>query len=152
MFSEDGRLDREIETRCQKANAVSYQLAPLLRHKNIPVSTKAKLISAIFLPTLTYQCQTWALTKPLQQKLVTCEMRCLRMALNKSRRDKIRNEEIRSMVGVKPVTHHIDQQRVKWFGHLPWMPTDQPALCEMCIHSTLLWKKDQRKTKNKLGG
>ena len=80
MFSEDRRLDREIETHCQKSNAVFYQLAPLLRHKNIPVSIKAKLISAIFLPTLTYQCQTWALTKPLQQKLVTCEMRCLQMA------------------------------------------------------------------------
>ena len=50
------------------------------------------------------------------------------MALNKSRRDKIRNEEIRSMVGVKPVTQHIDQQRVKWFGHLTRMPSDQPAL------------------------
>ena len=50
------------------------------------------------------------------------------MALNKNKRDKIRNEEIRSMLGVKPVTHHIDQQRVKWFGHLTRMPTDQPAL------------------------
>ena len=58
MFSEDRRLDREIETHCQKSNAVFYQLAPLLRYKNIPVSIKAKLISAKFLPTLTYQSQT----------------------------------------------------------------------------------------------
>ena len=28
VFTEDGKIDREIETRCQKANAVSYQLAP----------------------------------------------------------------------------------------------------------------------------
>ena len=58
MFTENGKLDREIETRCQKANAVSYQLAPLLKHPSISTSTKAKLINAIFLPTLTYQCQT----------------------------------------------------------------------------------------------
>ena len=53
-------------------------------------STKAKLINAIFLPTLTYQCQTWSLTKDLERKLVTCEMKCLRKAANKTRRDQIR--------------------------------------------------------------
>ncbi|XP_076439325.1 uncharacterized protein LOC143278160 [Babylonia areolata] len=55
IFTESGKFDREIETRCQKANAVSYQL---LKHPSIPMSTKAKLINAIYLPTLTYQCQT----------------------------------------------------------------------------------------------
>ena len=58
MFTENGKLDREREIRCQKANAVSYQLAPLLKHPNISTSTKAILINGIFLPTLTYQCQT----------------------------------------------------------------------------------------------
>ena len=53
MFTENGKLDREIEIRCQKANAVNYQLAPLLKHPSIPTSPKAKLINAIFLPTLT---------------------------------------------------------------------------------------------------
>ncbi|KAL8561121.1 hypothetical protein ACOMHN_033704 [Nucella lapillus] len=120
--------DREIETRCQKANAVNYQLAPLLKHPSIPTSTKAKLINAIFLPTLTYQCQTWSLTKVLERKLVTCEMKCLRKAVNKTRRDKIRNEVIRDMVGTTPILQHIEQQRIKWFGHLTRMPPNQPAL------------------------
>ena len=31
VFTENGKLDREIETRCQKANAVSYQLAPFTK-------------------------------------------------------------------------------------------------------------------------
>ena len=104
--------------RCQKANAVSYQLAPLLKHPSISTSTKAKLINAIFLPTLTYQCQTWSLTKDLERKLVTCEMKCLRKAVNKTRRDKIRNEVIRDMAGAKPVLQHIKQQQMKWFGHI----------------------------------
>ena len=112
-FTEDGKIDREIETRCQKANAVSYQLAPLLKHPSIPINVKAKFIDAIFLPTLTYQCQTWSLNKTLERKLVTCEMRCLRKAVNKTRRYKIRNEDIRAMVRATSVL-----QRVKWFGHL----------------------------------
>ena len=128
MFTENGKLDREIETRCQKANAVSYQLAPLLKHPSISTSTKAKLINAIFLPTLTYQCQTWSLTKDLERKLVTCEMKCLRKAVNKTKRDKIRNEVIRDMAGAKPVLQHIKQQQVKWFGHITRMSINQPAL------------------------
>ena len=36
MFTENGKLDKEIETRCQKANAVSYQLAPLLNTPAFP--------------------------------------------------------------------------------------------------------------------
>ena len=128
MFTENGKLDREIETRCQKANAVSYQLAPLLKHPSISTSTKAKLINAIFLPTLTYQCQTWSLTKDLERKVVTCEMKCLRKVVNKTKRDKIRNEVIRDMAGAKPVLQHIKQQQVKWFGHITRMPINQPAL------------------------
>ena len=128
FIAKNSRIDREIETRCQKANAVSYQLAPLLKHPSIPINVKAKLINAIFLPTLTYQCQTWSLNKTLERKLVTCEMRCLRKAVNKTRRDKIRNEDIRAMVGATSVLQHIEQQRVKWFGHLTRMSPKQPAL------------------------
>ena len=32
IFTEDGRMSTEIENRMQKANNVSYQLAPLLKH------------------------------------------------------------------------------------------------------------------------
>ena len=85
-------------------------------------------LECIFTPTLTYQCQTWPMTKTLERKLVTCEMRCLRRAANKTRRDMIRNEVIRSTVGTTPVLQHVEQQRIKWFGHLVRMPPSQPAL------------------------
>ncbi len=128
IFTEDGKLDREIETRCQKANAITYQLALLLKHPNICLSTKAKLINTIFIPTLTYQCQTWPLTKVHERKLTTCEMKCLRRAVNKTRRDRVRNEEIRDVVGTTSVLSHIKNQRIKWFGHLMRMSPNQPAL------------------------
>ena len=126
-FTEDGRLNREIETRVQKANNVSYQLAPLLKHPNIPMTTKLQMINTIFIPTLTYQCQTWTMNKTLEQRITTCKMRCLRRAVNKTRRDKIRNSVIREMVGTTDVMHHIEHQRIKWFGHLMRLPTQHPA-------------------------
>ncbi|XP_078684141.1 uncharacterized protein LOC144917723 [Branchiostoma floridae x Branchiostoma belcheri] len=121
-------MDREIETRIQKANSVSYQLAPLLKHPSLPMDIKAKLINTIFVPTLTYQCQTWTLSKAQERKLTSCEMRCLRRAAGKTRRDRVRNDVIRQLVGNKPVLQFIAKQRVQWFGHLMRMPTTQPAL------------------------
>ncbi|XP_035664606.1 uncharacterized protein LOC118408089 [Branchiostoma floridae] len=120
--------DREIETRIQKANSVNYQLAPLLKHPNIPMETKARLINAIFVPTLTYQCQTWTLNRAQERKLTSCEMRVLRRAAGKTRRDRLRNEVVRELVGTKPVLQFIAKQRVQWFGHLMRLPTTQPAL------------------------
>ena len=54
IFTEDGGMNREIENRIQKANNVRYQLAPLLKHSDIPMETKSKIINSIFVPTLTY--------------------------------------------------------------------------------------------------
>ena len=115
-------MNSEIENRIQKVNNVSYQLTPLLKHPDIPMETKSKIINFIFVLTLTYQCQTWTMTKPLERKITTCEMRCLRKAVNKTRRDMIHNTKIREMVGTKSIHHHIQHQRIKWFGHLTRLP------------------------------
>jgi len=124
-FTSDGSINREIEVRCQKANNIIYQLNPLLTHKAIPMETKAKLINTIFFPTLCYQCQTWTLNKKNTQKVITCEMRCLRRAANVTRT--IRNEVIRKMVGTTPVSDYIAKHQVRWFSHLVRMPPYQPA-------------------------
>ena len=54
IFTEDRKLDREIEARVQKANAVTYQLAPLLRHPIISQAAKQQMINSIFISTLCY--------------------------------------------------------------------------------------------------
>ena len=77
-----------------------------------------------FLPTVCYQCQTWTMTEKEKRKITTTEMRFLRRILNVSRRDKIRNEEIRTKVGVIAALDFIRKQQVKWFGHASRLPTN----------------------------
>ena len=127
IYTGDGRMNREIENRTQKANNVRHHLAPLLTHSDIPMETKSRIINSIFVPMLTYQCQTWTMTKPLERKITTCEMRCLRKVVNKTRRDMIPNIKIREMVGTKSIHRHIQQQKIKWFGHLTRLPIQHPA-------------------------
>ena len=120
-------MNREIENRILKANNISYQLAPLLKHPDIPMETKSKFINSIFVPTLAYQSQSWTVTKPLERKITTCEMRCLREAVSKTRRDMIPNTKIREMVGAGSIQHHIQRQRIKWFGYPTRQPMHHPA-------------------------
>src|ERR1700729_1056647 len=82
MITEYGRMDREIETRCQKANTLIYQLTPLLTHPNIPMTTKKQIINSKFIPSLCYQCQSWTLTKSQLRKINICEIKCLRRTAN----------------------------------------------------------------------
>ena len=127
LFTEDKKMDREIETRIHQAEKVIYQITPLLKHPAIQLETKRQIINSIFIPTLGYQCQTWTLTKEQKRRLTTCEMRCLRKAANKTRRHHVRNEEIARIVGTIPIVKYIEKQRLKWFGHLMRMDPTLPA-------------------------
>ena len=136
MFSSDGKIDREIETRIQKANKVTYQIAPLLTNQHIEMNVKRQIISSIFVPTLTYQCQSWTLTNPLKSKIQACEMRCLRKTINVTRRDRYKNNTIRTLIGTEPLQEYINRQQIKWFGHIiRMMPNETPSIAYTSRHS-----------------
>ena len=136
IFSENGRMSNEIQQRCNKANQVIGQMSPILKCKHVNMSTKRALFNTIFLPTLCYQCQTWTMTADDRRKIVTTEMKCLRRMLGVSRRDRIRNEDIRKMVGTTPILNYIKKQQVKWFGHVSRLPTDSaPQMAMLHRHS-----------------
>ena len=136
MFSSDGKIDREIETRIQKANKVTYQIAPLLTNQHIEMDVKRQIISSIFVPTLTYQCQSWTLTNPLKSKIQACEMRCLRKTINVTRRDRVQNDTIRTLIGAEPLQEYINRQQIKWFGHMiRMMPNETPSIAYSSKHS-----------------
>ena len=112
IFTEDGHHNREIETGVQKANSISYQLAPLLRHPNIPINIKAKLIKSIFRPNLTYQSQTWTLTKNLERKITTYEMHVYEEPSTKP--DAIRSRTPRFWNNTNSPPHQTAEYQMVW--------------------------------------
>ena len=85
IFTEACRMNREIKNRIQKANNVSYQLAPLLKHSDIPMETQSNLRTNTHIPMPNLD----------HDKITTCEMRCLRKAVNKTRQDMIPNTKLK---------------------------------------------------------
>ena len=72
----DGSLDREIDTRINKANQALGSLRnQVLSKHNIHQSTKLKVYNAVVLPSLLYGCDTWTLYRRHIKKLELFHMR-----------------------------------------------------------------------------
>ncbi len=78
---------------------------------------KAKVYEAIIRPALTYGSECWAMKVTNERKIDTTEMRMLRGILGVSRRDQMRNEEIRRILQLAPIDEVIRSGRLRWFGH-----------------------------------
>jgi hypothetical protein len=118
-FTENERMDREIEIRCPKAKQALGQLSPILQHNAVPIKVKKKhLIQIVFIPTLCYQCQILTLKQNHRQKLVTTEMRSLRRDTGISLKDKQPNEKVRNRLVIETVLQFIKRPKIKWLDHL----------------------------------
>ena len=104
-----------------------YQLSPILRHKEITMTTKTQIIRAVFTPTLRYQSEIWTLTSNERQMLTTTEMRCLRKAAGKTRMDKIKNEEIRRRVNMQPAEQTANKNKIRWWSPVKRMTPTAPT-------------------------
>ena len=49
----------------------------------------------------------------------------LRWMCGKTRKDRIRNTNIRDMIVVAPIEDKLREDRFRWFGHICRMPTDE---------------------------
>ena len=75
-------------------------------------------ISEYFKPTLTYASETWTLIKKDKSRIQAAEMRFLRSIVQKTRQDKIRNEEMRNRLKIEKLQDILDGNRIRWFGHV----------------------------------
>ena len=48
----------------------------------------------------------------------------LRWMCIKTRMDKVRNEDIRMLIGIAPIENKMRENRLRWFGHIRRRPID----------------------------
>ena len=61
------------------------------------------------------------------QKMSVADMRMLRWICGNTRRDNVRNEDIRTKIGVTPIEKKMRENRLRWFDHVRRRPTDAPV-------------------------
>ena len=79
----------------------------------MPLSLKEKFYRTAVRPFLLYGTECCANKKQHTQKISVAEMRILRWMCGKTRIDKVRNEDIRSLVGVAPIEYKMRENRLR---------------------------------------
>jgi hypothetical protein len=73
-----------------------------------------------------YGAECWPTKRQHVQQLSVAEMRMLRWIYGNTRRDRVRNDDIRERLGVAPVEEKLVQHRLRWFGHIQWRSAEAP--------------------------
>ncbi|KIH57289.1 hypothetical protein ANCDUO_12521 [Ancylostoma duodenale] len=74
-----------------------------------------------------YGSECWPVSKMHERMLNTAEMRMPRWACGFTRRDEVRNEDIRTLMQTAPIQLKLREQRLRWFGHVMRRPPLHPT-------------------------
>jgi hypothetical protein len=97
-----------------------------------------------------YGAECWPTKRRHAQQLSVSEMRMLRWICGHTRRDRVRNDDIRERLGVAPVEKKLVQHRLKWFGHIQRRPAEAPI--RNGVIRRIDNEKRQRTAKLNMGG
>ncbi|XP_060206140.1 uncharacterized protein LOC132633629 [Lycium barbarum] len=81
--------------------------------QKVPPKLKGNFYKVVVRPTLLYGAECWPVKNSHVQKMKVAEMRMLQWMCEHTRRDKIRNEDIRDKVGVASVEDKMREARLK---------------------------------------
>ena len=96
---------------------------------------------------MVYGLETVAVTKKQVEEMEVAEMKMLRFAMGVTRKDKIRNEYIRSTVKVERLEMKMRKGRLSWYGHV--MRRDQEYVGRKKIEMELPGKRRRRRPKRR---
>lgn len=119
IINDDGKLDEEINNRIRKANQVYYNLNnTIIGKREVNKKTKMQIYKTVYLPVLLYGAETWAMMDKHKSRVTASEMKYLRKVVGKTKRDRVRNINIRNELQQAPVVEQIERKQLNWFGHL----------------------------------
>ncbi|XP_072399540.1 uncharacterized protein [Diabrotica undecimpunctata] len=83
---------------------------------------KHNIYESLIKSSLLYGAKTWRITENNRRKLEVVEMDAFRRSVGVSRRERIRNDEIRQRMGVDgSLTTDIERKQLIWYGHVQRM-------------------------------
>ena len=93
---ESGGCEREVKKRVQAGWNGWRRVSGVICDKKLPARVKGKVYNSVVRPAMVYGLETVAVTKKQVEEMEVAEMKILRFAMGVTRKNKIRNEHIRS--------------------------------------------------------
>ena len=98
---ETGDCEREVKKRVQAGWNGWRRVSQVICDRRLPARVKGKVYSSVVRPAMVYRLETVAVTKKQVEEMEVAEMKMFRFAMGVTRKDKIRNEYIRSTFKVE---------------------------------------------------
>ncbi|XP_045463869.1 uncharacterized protein LOC123673432 [Harmonia axyridis] len=132
-FDSTGKDDKEIKKRITQARRTIGCLNGIWWSSDIGRKQKYTIYETFVKSALIYGAETWRITENNRRKLEATEMDVFRRSVRVSRRDRVRNEDIRRRMGVDgSLTTDIERKQLVWYGHVQRMNVDR--LPRMTMH------------------
>ena len=116
-ITSDGRSDRDIRCRnwSGKASVYGYEKSCA---RNIGLGVRKRLFKCYIWSVLLYGCESWTISKGMEQKLMAAEMWFWRRMMRISWTDKLNNEAVLEKEGVeRQLLSTIRKRQRKFVGH-----------------------------------
>ena len=136
---ESGGCEREVKKRVQAGWNGWRRVSGVICDRRLPARVKGKVYSSMVRPAMVYGLETVAVTKKQVEEMEVAEMKMLRFAMGVTRKDKIRNEHIRSTVKVEQLGMKMREGRLRWYGHV--MRRDQEYVGKKMMEMELAGKR-----------
>ena len=119
-------MDAEVSSWICKASSAFYSLSRILWcQRKIQTNTKVRILNSVILPTLLYGLESTVLLEPHVHHLESFMIRCLRIILGVSVREKKHHTTIFKMAKQPRISSILSQHPLRFLRHLLRMPEDQ---------------------------
>jgi hypothetical protein len=122
MLQKNGDIDKDVSHRIKVGWLKWRHASGILCDPRVPLNLKGKFYRTAIRPAMLYGAECWPTKRRHVQQLSVAEMRMLRWICDHTRRDRVRNDNIRERLGVAPVEEKLVQHRLRWFGHMQRRP------------------------------
>ena len=112
-----------------------HQASSILSEKIVPQKLKGKFYRTAVRPAMLYGAECWPTKRRHVQQLGVAEMRMLRWMCGHTRKDGVRNDDIRDKVGVAQIEEELVQHHPRWFGYIQCSPPEALVHSERLKHA-----------------
>ncbi|XP_078661521.1 uncharacterized protein LOC144905654 [Branchiostoma floridae x Branchiostoma belcheri] len=103
-----------------------WKLQKIWRNPTFPIATKIKLFNVTCVSVLLYGCETWVLSRDMEDKINSFATSCFRIMLNIKRTDHVSNNQIYKTTNTQPLITRVRQRQLRFIGHALRMPVEEP--------------------------
>ena len=134
--------EREVKKKVQAGWNGWRRVSGVICDRRLPARVKGKVYRSVVRQAMVYGLETVAVTKKQIEEMEVAEMKMLRFSMGVTRKDKIRNEHIRSIVKVEWLGMKMREGRLRWYGHV--MRRDQEYVGRKMMEMELPGKRRGR--------